>query len=299
MPGATASRRRATLARSEGLALASLDLFRAGAFSADPERPLRADAAGARRPRRRARSRAAFQVGPDNPLVGLEGARRLLHRLGEALLERARICSASDAPRIGGLFDHLAAPGYGRDVCRRPTILARAARGLGRHLARADRAGRAEPRRRLAATRRPRRRDLTSGLVPFHKLSQWLAYSLIEPLEAAGIAVTGLDALTALAEYRNGGLLIDLGVLRPQRAAVLGETHAGSSEVVVEWRALTVALLDRLAERIRAQARPDARAAAAARILEGGTWAAGRRIARELRPAGGPPLQLASDGTLF
>jgi len=52
--------------------------------------------------------------------------------------------------------------------------------------------------------------------VPFHKLSQWLAYSLIEPLEAAGIAVDGLGDLTALAEYRNGGLLVDLGVIRPR-----------------------------------------------------------------------------------
>ena len=34
--------------------------------------------------------------------------------------------------------------------------------------------------------------DPTDGLVPFHKLSQWLAYSLIEPLEDAGIAVTEL-----------------------------------------------------------------------------------------------------------
>ncbi len=94
--------------------------------------------------------------------------------------------------------------------------------------------------------------------MPFHKLSQWLAYSLIEPLEDAGITVTDLDQLTALAEYRNGGLLIDLGVLRPKHAAVLGEAHPGASEVVVEWRALTIALIDRLAERDSGEARPHA-----------------------------------------
>src|SRR3546814_1164320 len=38
--------------------------------------------------------------------------------------------------------------------------------------------------------------DLTSGLVPFHKLSQWLTYSLVEIFEDAGIVVTGLDDLT-------------------------------------------------------------------------------------------------------
>ena len=141
--------------------------------------------------------------------------------------------------------------------------------------------------------------DLTDGLVPFHKLSQWLTYSLLEPLEDAGIEVTDLDQLTALAEYRNGGLLIDLGVLVPKHAGVLGQTHPGSSEIVVEWRALTVALLDRLAEKIREKLGRSAAEMPLAKILEGGTWSAGRRIAGELRADGGPPLQLVSDGTLF
>ena len=57
------------------------------------------------------------------------------------------------------------------------------------------------------------REDATNGLIPFHKLSQWLAYSLIEPLQAAGIAVTDIDGLTGLAEYRNGGLFVDAGVI--------------------------------------------------------------------------------------
>ena len=34
-------------------------------------------------------------------------------------------------------------------------------------------------------------------------------------------------------------------------------------------------------------------------ILEGGTWAAGRQIARKLRPDGSPPLAVVSDGTVF
>ena len=55
--------------------------------------------------------------------------------------------------------------------------------------------------------------DATNGLVPLHKLSQWLSYSLIEPLQRAGLSVTDLDGLTGLAEYRNGGLFIDAGVL--------------------------------------------------------------------------------------
>lgn len=56
--------------------------------------------------------------------------------------------------------------------------------------------------------------ELGSEYIPFHKLSQWLTYSLIEPLEHAGLSVNHLDELTGLPEYRNGGLLIDSGLLR-------------------------------------------------------------------------------------
>jgi hypothetical protein len=90
-----------------------------------------------------------------------------------------------------------------------------------------------------------------AGLVPFHKLSQWLTYSLIEPLSISGVGVSDIEALTGLAEYRNGGLFLDLGVLEAKHAAVMEETHPPGSEVVVEWRALTVALLDRLAPLVR------------------------------------------------
>ncbi len=141
--------------------------------------------------------------------------------------------------------------------------------------------------------------DLTDGLVPFHKLSQWLAFSLVEPLEAGGVTVTGLDELTGLAEYRNGGLFLDLGVLRPKHDEVLGGSHTADSELVVEWRALTVVLLDRVAERIRADLGLSAAVLPLARVLEGGTWSAGRRIAREKRSDGRPPIVVESDGTLF
>jgi hypothetical protein len=284
-----------TYARSEGLALASLDLFRSGALSADPERPLRADAEALIRLDERTLG-DAFQVSGKNPLVGLGGRRRLLNRLGEAVLARSEIFGA-DRPRIGGLFDHLAHEAKDGRLPA-PAILAAVLEGLGDIWpGRIELAGvnLGDVGRHPAAASE----DLTSGLVPFHKLSQWLAYSLIEPLEAAGFVVTGLDRLTALAEYRNGGLLIDLGVLRPKHPQVLGESHAGSSEVVVEWRALTITLIDRLAERIRAKLGLTPEQLPLARVLEGGTWPAGRRIAHELRPGGGPPLELVSDGTLF
>ena len=285
----------AVLARSEGLAVASFDLFAAGTLSAIPGQPLRADASALAALDEATLARA-FQVDRNNPLVGLAGRVGLLNALGRTIERRPELFGVAQ-PRIGGLFDHLAASAVDR---RLP-----AARILEAVL---DAFGPIWPGRielaginlgdvgRHSAVRTD---DLTDGLVPFHKLSQWLTYSLLEPLEEAGVVVTDLDRLTALAEYRNGGLLIDLGVLEPKHAAVLGEPHAGASEVVVEWRALTVALIDRLAQLIRARLGLSAEALPLAKVLEGGTWSAGRRIAATLRPDGGPPLRLISDGTLF
>jgi hypothetical protein len=105
--------------------------------------------------------------------------------------------------------------------------------------------------------------------------------------------------LTGLAEYRNGGLFIDGGVLTPKRAQVLSEAHAVGSEIVVEWRALTIALLDRTAQRLRARVGLSAEEMPLARVLEGGTWRAGRVLANERRPGGAPPLRVISDGTVF
>ena len=42
------------------------------------------------------------------------------------------------------------------------------------------------------------------SLVPFHKLTQWLCYSLLQVLKYANVTVEGEYLLTALPEYRNG-----------------------------------------------------------------------------------------------
>jgi hypothetical protein len=135
--------------------------------------------------------------------------------------------------------------------------------------------------------------------MPLHKLSQWLAFSLIEPLERAGIAVTDLNGLTGLAEYRNGGLFIDTGVLAFRDDAAARERHSVDSPLVVEWRALTVALIDRLAALVRQRLGRDAEALPLPKILQGGTWAAGRAIAQRLRADGSAPVRVMSDGTVF
>jgi hypothetical protein len=286
-----------TLSRSEGLAIASLDLFAAGALSSAPvEEPLRADgeALAGFTPERLAEG---FQVSADNPLVGVEGRTALLRALGRRVLAIPGLFARSDTPRPGGLFDVLAVRTRGGRLPAREILIA-LLEGLGPIWPGRTRLEGLD----LGDTwRHPalRRGDATAGLVPFHKLSQWLAYSLIEPLQRAGVHVEDIDALTGLPEYRNGGLLVDAGVLVLKDPADAEREHDVGSPLVVEWRALTVALLDALAPLVRARLGVTAAAFPLARVLEGGTWAAGRKLARERRADGGPPIKVASDGTVF
>jgi hypothetical protein len=236
-------------------------------------------------------------VSDDNPLAGVAGRADLLRRLGRTVAAAPEIFGRNDAPRPGGLFDHLAAMAQDKRLPA-PAILSELLIHLGPIWpSRLTLGGVAlgDCWRHLAL----HTGDETDGLVPLHKLSQWLSYSLIEPLQQAGIAVTDIDGLTGLAEYRNGGLFIDTGVLVLRDPGAARREHAVDSELVVEWRALTVALLDRLAEVIRARLGMDRETLPLARILQGGTWAAGRIIAKKLRADGGPPLKVISDGTVF
>ena len=121
---------------------------------------------------------------------------------------------------------------------------------------------------------------------------------MIDDGEWAGVPISGLDALTGLPEYRNGGLLLDTGVLRLNDPASTTQTWPVGSELVVEWRALTVALLDELAPLVRRRLGVSADELPLARVLEGGTWATGRASAQRLR-GGLPPLTIDSDGTVF
>jgi hypothetical protein len=286
----------ARLGRSEGLALASLDMLAAGAFSSDPRRPLRVDAA-ALQGMTGETLRRHFQVDAGNPLPGVEGRAALLRRLGATVAAAPTIFAREDSPRPGGLLDHLIA-GTGRGSIAAPAVLAAVLRHLGPiwpSRLELDGVPLGDCWRHPALVTA----DATSGLVPLHKLSQWLTYSLLEPIEKAGLIVTDIDGLTGLAEYRNGGLLVDAGVLGLRNPQDARGAHEVGSTLVVEWRALTVALLDRLADLVRQSLRMDSEALPLAKVLQGGTWAAGRQIARRLRPDGTPPLVIVSDGTVF
>lgn len=280
--------------RSEGLAVASLEMFAVGAFSSDPSDALRVDAAALAtlEPQTLAKG---FQVSGDNPLVGLEGRAAMLRRLGTVIATNG--ADFAGLGRVGGLADHvLARAKDGRlEAAAILACLLQALAPVWPSRVVIDGVNLGDVGRHPAAVAA----GPSDGLVPFHKLSQWLAYSLIEPLQAHGVDVVALDALTGLPEYRNGGLFVDAGVILPRHADVLAHGHEATSELVVEWRALTVCLLDRVAEAMRAQRGLDAVSLPLVKVLEGGTWAAGRRIAREKRPDGRPPITVISDGTVF
>lgn len=302
--------------RSEGLAVASFHAFTSGLFSSNPDRPLQADAAGLRA-LVTDRLGDAFQVSDVNQLVGLSGRATLLRRLGEAMSEQPETFGEDGRP--GGIFDALVSP-FG--PMAPPTaettaheILSLLLESLSRiwpaHNAidsrvttPADAIGGVAPDDsalalgdcwRHSAVRGP---GLTNGWMPFHKLSQWLTYSLIEPFEWAGVKVRHQEALTALPEYRNGGLLLDNGLIVPRDPALLDRLWTPGDEFIVEWRALTIALIDELAPRVRRALGRSEDELPLARILEGGTWAAGRVLAQRLR-GGTPPLRIESDGTVF
>ncbi len=280
-----------TFTRSEGLGIASFHAFMKGLFSANPRQPLRVDAQALRKLSAE-RLAVAFQVTANNPLVGVEGRAILMQRLGDALIGKPQWFGAEDRP--GSLFDALSRRGGALPAS---AILDALLQGLASiwpsgNVLKGTALGDCwqHP---LAGGK-----DETAGWVPLHKLSQWMTYSLLEPFEWAGIKVTELDALTGLAEYRNGGLLVDAGALLPKHPSLLAQAHLPSSEPIIEWRALTVALLDELAPLVRTRLGTTAQTMPLACILEGGTWAAGRVLAQEKR-GGEPPIRIISDGTVF
>ena len=132
------------------------------------------------------------------------------------------------------------------------------------------------------------------NIVPFHKLTQWLCYSLMVPMtKMMGIRFAGSELMTGLPEYRNGGLLVDTGLLTLKQEDMnrgLETWHANAQnggrndfevvpmfeatdDVIVEWRAVTVGFLDELLQEVNNGLGLTGKdKLSLAQMLEAGTW---------------------------
>ncbi|CAG7850476.1 Uracil catabolism protein 4 AltName: Full=Pyrimidine-degrading protein 14 [Serendipita indica DSM 11827] len=312
--------------RSEGLAIASLDMFKKGLFSSDPEMKERVDAQGLSS-LDATKVGEGLQVNARNPLSGLEGRAGLLQKLGSALTQSPQYFG--EEGRVGNLLTFLKTKSLtshaGRTSVHISTLWEVVMQGLApiwptdrttlggvplgdvwRCDALANVEGSATAEQKVSELEKE-----AHGLVPFHKLSQWLTYSLVEPIEKLlGWKFEGMEDMTGLPEYRNGGLLVDLGVLKLREGALGREFYPDTASsiprlppshpAIIEWRAMTVIELDRLASQLRVQTSTPS--LSLPQVLEAATWKGGREIAKALRAnvnGGGPPIEIESDGTVF
>ncbi|KAI9464073.1 DUF1688-domain-containing protein [Lactarius psammicola] len=304
-----------SFSRSEGLGVASFNMFKEGFFSGNDHQPHRVDAKGLELITAE-KTAQVMQVSSDNPMVGLEGRASLLVNLSRALKGNAPFFGAEGRP--GNMIDYLESESIADGPSRRVPLAALwhvLVSGLApiwpkdRTTLSGVPLGDVWPCDALKAhAHAPVEGD---ELVPFHKLTGWTTYSLIEPIEKIlGWRFDGLEDMTGLPEYRNGGLLVDLGVLslKPSTITAAYYPSADSSiprlppshPAVIEWRAMTVIELDRTADQIRAKLKLSQEQLTLAQVLESATWKGGREIAKERRPeSGGPPIEIVSDGTVF
>jgi Protein of unknown function (DUF1688) len=278
--------------RSEGLAVASYNMFKAGEFSSSRDKKLFADASGLMQITEEHINKG-FQVSVGNPLLGAKGRAELLHRLGKVIENNDEYFAGPEYHRPGFIVDYLLKK-YPNKKVEAEDLLKIVLRGLGgiwpgRIIMNDINLG--------DTWRHPGLAEGWEGFVPFHKLSQWLTYSLLEPLEEMGFKIINLNKLTALAEYRNGGLIVDSGLVEAKQDW-RGRSIHPESKVTIEWRALTIALLDEVAKIIRRKLKLSEDEFPLVKILEGGTWWAGRKLAQEKR-GGKPPFEIVSDGTVF
>ncbi|OAX81082.1 hypothetical protein ACJ72_04575 [Emergomyces africanus] len=311
--------------RSEGLAVASLEMFKTGLFSSDPTEPCQVDGAGLKKITVELLAKG-MQHSEQNPLPGLEGRAGLLIRLSEALNNQELFgVDARPGNMLDYLLSHDTTLASSVPIISIPTLWSVLMDGLSSiwppSRTQIDGVSIGDAWRCSTLASSPTAKPWES-IVPFHKLTQWLCYSLMAPMtKVMNIQFSGSELLTGLPEYRNGGLLIDMGllILKPKdlergleayksNAMIKGQPNmevvplfAADDDVIVEWRALTVGFLDELLEEVNSllELGPGERLSLA-QMLEAGTWKGGREIAEVSRPnTKEPPIMILSDGTVF
>ncbi|KAI8388490.1 uncharacterized protein BYT42DRAFT_236927 [Radiomyces spectabilis] len=282
--------------RTEGIAVAVLDMFTAGVFSSDPSEPHRVDSA-ALMALNMDTLRQGFQVDSRNILVGLEDRLELLHHLGEVLQDRQDYFGSQLVARPGNLLEYLLEHPTTIKTKKGPLIhletLWPVMQEMGEFWAAEGKGGSRGLGDVWPCQAIQNNPQSSEHFVSFHKLSQWLVYSVIEPMEKLlGATIEGTDQLTPLPDYRNGGLLMDTGFITLKKADMerglqnyrqnsllpgqpkveVAPMFEMSDPVVVEWRALTTAYLDLVAERVRETLKLSRKQLALTQLIEGGTW---------------------------
>ncbi|KAI1812800.1 DUF1688-domain-containing protein [Poronia punctata] len=349
-----------TYRRSEGLAIASLEMFKLGLFSGNPSNKFQVDKDGLRRLTVEQLAKG-LQSGPGNVVAGLDGRAQLLIRLGDALEEKTEFFGETGRPgnMIDYLLDHPTTQASSSPVVVLPVLWNVLMSGLApiwpasRTAINGVSLGDAWPCSSMPQLpQQSHRQSGTSGspptfspfppttqssahsssdtataawesILPFHKLTQWLTYSLMQPMQSLlKIQFAGTELLTGLPEYRNGGLFVDMGVLtlKPTdmerglqnynnwcqrtgtKAVEVAPMFEPSDDVIVEWRGVTVGFLDKLCADVNVALKDDLQGGelTLAQLLEAGSWKGGREIAEVSRPnTKEPPILIDSDGTVF
>ncbi|KAJ5164978.1 uncharacterized protein N7500_006808 [Penicillium coprophilum] len=312
--------------RSEGLAVASLEMFKSGLFSSDPTEPCQVDGAGLKKVTAEVLAKG-MQHSEKNPLAGIEGRSGLLVRLSEALNNQDFFgVDARPGNMLDYLLGHPSTLASSVPIVPITTLWSVLMDGFSPiwppSRTQIDGVSIGDAWKCSNLPKSPPGQQWES-IVPFHKLTQWLCYSIMVPMSKLMlIHFAGSDLLTGLPEYRNGGLLIDLGLLtlKPEdmkrgidaykeNAQIKGQPSVEvaplfcvDDDVIVEWRAATVGFLDDLLEEVNSQLGLQAAEdqLSLAQMLEAGTWKGGREIAEVSRPnTKEPPIMIRSDGTVF
>eukprot|EP00808_Paulinella_micropora_P015743 g59501.t1 len=284
------------IGRSEGLAIATQMMFQDGLFSSDVAMPHRVNAHGLKALSDQEFYKA-FQHSEANKLVGIKERFALMKRLGRALTLHPEFFG-KELARPGNVVDYVLSHADQHHHVHINTLWKALIVGLESiwpenisGVRRGD-VWAYSPIKQVGVP--------ASDMVPFHKLSQWLTYSLLEPLMELGLVIDGMELLTGLAEYRNGGLFVDFEVLTPLDENAYQMTFDVGSELTIEWRALTLCLLDEVAKLIRKKLNKTESEFPLAKVLQGGTWTAGRAIAAIKRPeTSAPPIKIDIRGNVF
>ncbi|ANZ75233.1 BA75_02143T0 [Komagataella pastoris] len=305
-----------TFNRSEGIAVASFHMFVNGDFSNDESSPYQVNGLKLANYSPELLEKG-FQITDNNKLYGFDGRLNLIRKIGNILESKKRIFGQDFRP--GNMLDYLIALptcekiseiGYKLNLEDLWTTLMKGLHDIWpkdstRTVVDGFSLGDAW------------KLKLNDSIVTFHKLTQWLTYSLLLPLRKFGhLEIYNTELLTGLPEYRNGGVFVDLGLLTLKEEAVQrglelskeSKTDQGIpsftaiDDVIVEWRSSTIVLLDYILPRVNDYLKITGTEyqLILPQLIEAGSWPSGRRIAASLRPkTSGPPINLISDGTVF